>query len=134
MTDTFVNLGLYLSYLLIIVGTLAAIVFPILYLIKDPKSAKSAFIGLGFVFGVLLVSYLFADGTILPDSGTVTFPLNHDVTYNLVVTDGICFGDTSISLSVDSSVLVNAGNDTAICFATNYIIKNNSTNTIYQLN
>jgi len=66
MSDTFVNLGLYLSYILIVVGTLAAVVFPILYLIKDPKSAKATFIGLAAVFGVLLISYLFADGTVLP--------------------------------------------------------------------
>ncbi len=56
-----------------------------------------------------------SDGSQLPDTSTVTFPLNHDVVYSLTVTDGICSGDTSISMFVDSSVLINAGNDTVIC-------------------
>lgn len=57
------------------------------------------------------------DGSILADTSTPTLILNHDVDYTLVVSDGICQGDTFISLYVDSSVAINAGNDTVICNA-----------------
>lgn len=66
-----------------------------------------------------LTNYNFAwtgsNGTTLPDTDVVTVPVNSSVNYNLVVSDVNCQGDTLISLFVDTSVLVFAGNDTAYC-------------------
>ena len=56
-----------------------------------------------------------SDGSILADTSTPSLVLNHDVIYTLIVSDGICSGDTAISLFVDSSVIISAGNDTVIC-------------------
>lgn len=56
-----------------------------------------------------------SNGTVLPNAGTVTFPLFSDETFTLLVDDGTCQGDTSISLNVDTAVLISAGNDTVFC-------------------
>lgn len=57
------------------------------------------------------------DGSTLADTSTPSLILNHNVNYTLVVSDGICQGDTFINLFVDSSVAISAGNDTVICNA-----------------
>lgn len=68
---------------------------------------------------VPLTNYHFAwtgtDGSTLADTSTVYPIVTTDIGYNLVVSDANCQGDTAISLFVDSAVLINAGNDTAIC-------------------
>lgn len=56
-----------------------------------------------------------SNGTTLPDTSIVTVPVNSNVDYNLIVTDANCQGDTSISLFVDTAVLISLGNDTAVC-------------------
>lgn len=56
-----------------------------------------------------------SNGSTLADTSVVTVPVNDVVSYNLLVDDGTCQGDTSITLFVDTSVLVSAGNDTASC-------------------
>ncbi len=56
-----------------------------------------------------------SNGSTLADTSVVTVPVTGNVDYNLIVTDADCQGDTLISLFVDTSVLISAGNDTAIC-------------------
>lgn len=41
--------------------------------------------------------------------------VNQDITYQLVVDDGRCVGDTTIELRVDSSYYIAAGPDTGVC-------------------
>jgi len=64
MEETIVNIGLYLTYTLVAVALLAAIVFPLIYLIQDPKQAKNSvmgILGLGIVF---LISYLLSSNEV----------------------------------------------------------------------
>jgi len=56
-----------------------------------------------------------SDGSTLPSVPNPTVTLNHDVNYTVVIDDGNCQGDTTLSLFVDTAVLISAGNDTAIC-------------------
>ncbi len=51
------NYGILITYVLLAVAVVAAIGFPLLQLIKNPKGAKGALIGLGLLVVVLGISY-----------------------------------------------------------------------------
>lgn len=57
-----VDLGLIISYVLIVLCALAAIVIPLIQSFSDPKSLVKSGIGLGVVLVVFLIGYLLADG------------------------------------------------------------------------
>ena len=61
-----VDIGLYLAYLLIIIAMVAAIVFPLIYVIKHPKEGKDILIGFGAMLAIFLISYLIASDNVLP--------------------------------------------------------------------
>lgn len=54
------NYGIIICYILFAVAALAAVVFPVLQLIQNPKNAKGALIGIGALVVVLGISYLLA--------------------------------------------------------------------------
>ncbi len=64
--DTAISIGLYLCYAMLFVGLICAVVFPILQIFSNPKSAKTSLVGIGAFGAVFLISYLLADGTVLP--------------------------------------------------------------------
>lgn len=51
------NYGIIISYILLAVAVVAAIGFPLLQLVKNPKGAKGALIGIGLLVVVLGISY-----------------------------------------------------------------------------
>ena len=60
MSDFFINLGLYVTYIMIGVAVLLAILFPLLFLIQNPKKAKNSFYGVLALAVVFVVSYFLA--------------------------------------------------------------------------
>lgn len=56
-----------------------------------------------------------SNGTTLPNTPNPTVNVFDNVQYTVVVDDGTCQGDTTISLFVDSAVIIVAGPDTVIC-------------------
>lgn len=56
-----IDVGLVLSYVLIAVSTLAAILIPLAQSLGDPQSLVKSGIGLGAVVVVFLVGYVLAD-------------------------------------------------------------------------
>lgn len=55
MENFFINFGLYLTYFMIAIAAAAAVVFPVIFLVQDPKKAKGSLfgvIGLAVVFGI----------------------------------------------------------------------------------
>ncbi len=56
-----------------------------------------------------------SNGTTLPDTSAPDVAVWSTLNYTLVVDDGTCQGDTTITVSVDTAVLIFAGNDTAVC-------------------
>ena len=55
MENFIINFGLYLSYIMIGLAAIAAIVFPVVFLVQDPKKAKGSLfgiLGLAVVFGI----------------------------------------------------------------------------------
>ncbi|MCF8277831.1 MAG: hypothetical protein K9J17_13945 [Flavobacteriales bacterium] len=57
MADFMTNYGIIICYILLAVAVLAAVIFPIIQLAKNPKGAKGALIGIGALVVVLGVSY-----------------------------------------------------------------------------
>ncbi|MCF8465413.1 MAG: hypothetical protein K9G41_11255 [Flavobacteriales bacterium] len=57
MADFMTNYGIIICYILLAVAVLAAVVFPIIQLIQNPKGAKGALIGVGALVLVLGISY-----------------------------------------------------------------------------
>lgn len=53
-------------YILMALATASAIIFPVLGLVKDPKAAKSALIGVGAIVIVFGISYAFAGDEVTP--------------------------------------------------------------------
>lgn len=58
-----IDVGLFLSYILIGVCALAAIGMPLVKAFGDPQSLKKMAMGIGAVVVVFVVAYLIADGT-----------------------------------------------------------------------
>lgn len=78
--STWISANLSWSYVLLFIATIAAILLEFANTISDKKATKSALIALGFLGGVILISYIFADSEMpkffgaqkFIDDGTVT--------------------------------------------------------------
>ncbi len=58
------DIGLYLLYALLIIALAAAIIFPIVHLLKDPKALVKTGIGIGIIVVVFGLSYALADSAV----------------------------------------------------------------------
>lgn len=56
-----IDVGLYVSYLLIVLCAISAIVIPLVQSFSDPQSLLKSGIGLGVILVVFLISYALAD-------------------------------------------------------------------------
>ena len=52
MSDFLINAGLWLTYIMVAGGALAAIVFPVMFLIKNPEKAKGALKGIVELYSI----------------------------------------------------------------------------------
>lgn len=57
MEDSFVNIALYVSYLLVILAALGAIILPLINALGNPKSLVKSLIGVGALVVLFLVSW-----------------------------------------------------------------------------
>lgn len=75
MSEFLINGGLWLTYLMIAAAALAAIVYPIIFLSKNPAKAKSSLLGVAILLVVTLVSYLLASGDVMEFTGFEKFEM-----------------------------------------------------------
>ena len=61
-----VGLLLYWTYLLIGIATVLAVVFPVIFMIQNPKGIKKTLVGIGVMILFFLVAYLIASDEVLP--------------------------------------------------------------------
>jgi len=66
MESTFINIGLIITYLLILVALILSLAFPLIQTFGNLKAAKGALIGIGAILVVFLISYLVSPA----DTGT----------------------------------------------------------------
>lgn len=55
MENFIINFGLYLAYIMIGLAAIAAVIFPVIFLVQDPKKAKGSLfgiLGLAIIFGI----------------------------------------------------------------------------------
>lgn len=77
---TWLGANLSWSYILLFFATFAALILEGVNLASDKKAAKSALIGIGFLGGIILISYLFADSEMPKFFGADKFIENKTVT------------------------------------------------------
>jgi len=67
-----IDVGLFLSYILIGLCAVAAIVMPLIKALDDPQSLKKSLIGIGVLVIVMVIAYVIADGTVYEKADTAT--------------------------------------------------------------
>lgn len=60
MGDFMANYGIILTYILLAAAAIAAIAFPIMHLIANPKKAKQVGMALGALLAVYIIAYFLA--------------------------------------------------------------------------
>jgi hypothetical protein len=73
MSGFLINAGLILTYIMIGVAALAAILYPLMFLVKNPSKGKTALMGVGGLLLICLISYLLASGEIMTFPGSEKF-------------------------------------------------------------
>lgn len=73
-TDSFTSTIMYWCYILLVIGIVLAIVFPIIQMAKNPKKAKNALIGIALLVIVFAISYAIADAKVLPSYAKMASP------------------------------------------------------------
>jgi len=61
-----VGLLLYWTYLLIVIAAVLAVVFPVIFMIQNPKGIKKTLVGIGAMVLLFLIAYLIASDEVLP--------------------------------------------------------------------
>ena len=75
MSDFLINGGLILTYIMIAVAALAAIVYPLMFLAKNPSKGKNALMGIGGLLFITVISYVLASGDIMTFPGSEKFSM-----------------------------------------------------------
>jgi galactitol-specific phosphotransferase system IIC component len=75
------------SYVLLGLASLAAVTFPVLFLVLNPKNAKGALIGVVGIAIVVIVSYILADSTVPTFLGAEQFGI--DESYSKQISTGL---------------------------------------------
>ncbi len=73
--EAFVNIGLFLAYILIAVCIVTAVGMPLIKAFGDPQSLKKIGLGVGALVVVFLVSYLLSTGEAMGDKSATTVKL-----------------------------------------------------------
>jgi inner membrane protein involved in colicin E2 resistance len=58
MESLIIDIGMYLTYAMLAIAAIAAIAFPVVYLVQDPKKAKASLYGVLGLAVIFVVSYL----------------------------------------------------------------------------
>jgi len=78
--STWISTNLYWTYLLLGIAFVAAVVLEFINTISDKRATKSALIAIGFLGGVILISYLFSDSEIPKFFGADKFVADGTIT------------------------------------------------------
>jgi len=61
-----IDIGLWISYLLLIAAVIGMIVYSVINMLRDSKNAKYTLIAVGILAGLFLISFLFSGSEVLP--------------------------------------------------------------------
>ena len=77
MGDVWINLFLYLAYILVVVAALASIAGPVVQIIKDPKKYMVTVVAIGGVAVLFLLFYAITPGHIPADIVKMNIEVGH---------------------------------------------------------
>ncbi len=60
MNELILDIGMYVTYALLAIAALTAVLFPIFYFIKDFRKAKGTIIGLAVLLIIVFIAYAFS--------------------------------------------------------------------------
>lgn len=58
MESTFINIGLIIAYILILIALITSLAFPLVQTFGNIKAAKGSLLGLGLILVIFLLSYI----------------------------------------------------------------------------
>jgi hypothetical protein len=67
MESFIINFGLVLVYIMIGIAVVSALVFPIIFLVQDPKKAKGSLLGILGLAVIFVIGYLISGNELYPD-------------------------------------------------------------------
>lgn len=83
--DSLINIGIYITYVLLFVAVAGAIVFPVIQTFGDLKKAKGSLIGIGAALVLFLVSYAISS----PETGAFYDKFNISPNFSKVIGGGL---------------------------------------------
>jgi len=67
MGNFLIEAGLYLTYAMIAVAVIAAVVFPVIFIIQDPKKAKASLLGIAGLAVIFVLAYMLSSNELYKD-------------------------------------------------------------------
>ncbi len=61
-----IDIGLWISYILLFAAVAGMAVYSIINMLRDPKKAKGSLIGIGILIGLFLIAFLLSGNEVLP--------------------------------------------------------------------
>ncbi|MBK6966282.1 MAG: hypothetical protein IPH20_20750 [Bacteroidales bacterium] len=58
MESTFINIGFFVTYILLLLAIVASLAFPLIQTFGNLKAAKGALLGIGLVLVIFFISYM----------------------------------------------------------------------------
>lgn len=83
--DTAINIGFIIMYALMIAAVIGVIVFPLIQMLSDLKSAKGTLVGIGAILVVFLISYAIST----PEVGAFYDKYNVSPNFSKVIGGGL---------------------------------------------
>jgi hypothetical protein len=90
------------SYILVAVSALTSVLFPLAFLIMNPKKAKSALLGIVALLLIIGIAYVTADSTIPKFVGSEAFNITEGLSKNI----GMAFSSIYILFAVAVAVIL----------------------------
>lgn len=83
--DSLINIGIYITYVLLIAAIAGAILFPVIQTFGDLKKAKGSLIGIGAAVALFLISYAISS----PETGAFYDKFNISPAFSKVIGAGL---------------------------------------------
>lgn len=71
MSDTLINIGIYITYALVAVALISTVFFAVFHMVHNFRKAKGALVGILILVAVVLFSYAISTNEVYPTAGPV---------------------------------------------------------------
>lgn len=71
MSDTIINIGIYVTYALVAVALISTVFFAIFHMARNFRKAKGALLGILILAAIIVFSYAISTSEVYPNAGPV---------------------------------------------------------------